>query len=114
MKHKKIKELGIEITEPQNIKKIPYNEIKIPKGYRMIKLWEMFWLHDSKYRDFVFGEEGWLIFACDQLSIDKKNNWARWLYRDWDDWISARGGDLLNSSEGGWVCFVKEIEGGKE
>lgn len=104
-----IKELNIEITKPKKWTK-PYNEIKIPKEKRLIKVWELLWIYESKYKKIVFGEKGWLDFACEQLDIDKKNNWSRWFYRDWDDRLSARYGSLLDASGDGRVIFVKKLK----
>ena len=109
MKTLKIKELGIEITKPKKWIK-QYNEIVKPKGWRLPHIWELFQIHESKHKDFIFGKKGWLAFACEQLSIDKENKWCRWLYRDGYGDLVAKGGSLLYSSSDGRVCFVKEIK----
>ena len=110
MKSIKIKELGIEITKPKKWTK-QYNEIKIPKGWeRLPHVWELFQIHEGKHKEFIFGEEGWLGFPCEQLSIDKKNKWSRWFYRyEYED-LDARDGNLSYSDSDGRVCFVREIK----
>lgn len=103
----KIKELGIEITAPEKWTK-PYNEIVKPKGWRLPQVWELFQIHESKHKDFIFGEEGYLNFACEQLSIDKGKKWSRWLYRYGSDELGAWGDNLRRANEDGRVCFVRE------
>jgi len=109
MKTKIIKELGIEITKPKKWIK-PYNEIKIPKGWRLPYVWELFQIHESEHKDFIFGEEGWLEFACEQLSIDKEQERSRWLYRNRYLNLYAGNKDLTLSDSDGRVCFVRKIE----
>jgi hypothetical protein len=106
METKKIKELNIRITKPEIWIK-PYKDIVIPKGMRLIKVWELFWIFESKYKDFLFSEKGWLDFACKQLDCDIKNNYSRWVYRSGDGDLVAGGGSLLSASSDGRVVFVK-------
>ena len=103
----KIKELGIEITAPKKWAG-PYNEIKKPKGWRLPHVWELFQIHESKHKEFVFGEDGYLAFPCEQLSVDKKKQWSRWLCRYGGDGLYAWSEGLLGSDSNGRVIFVKE------
>ena len=111
MKTIKIKELGIEVRKPIKWTK-QYNEIEKPKGWRLPHVWELFQIHEMpEYKYFIFGEEGYLHFWCEQLSIDKKNDWSRVLYRNWYLDLVARNDDLAFSYSGGRVSFVRELEG---
>jgi len=105
----KIPELKIEVSKPKEYTK-PYNEMEIPEGCRLVKIWELFWIYESKYKDFIFGEDGYVNFACEQLDIDKKNKWSRWLCRSRYDDLFARVDNLLYADEDGRVVFVRELK----
>ena len=104
----KIKELGIEITAPKKWTK-SYNKIKKRKGWRLPHIWELLQIHESKHKDFIFGEKGYLYFACEQLSIDKEHNCSRWLFRSRYVVLDARFDNLLNADENGRVCFARDL-----
>ena len=88
----------------------PYNEIVIPKGMRLIKLWELFKLLDSKYSDKFLGnyKGKWNYFWCEQTKYAKLNNRSSGL-------CLVRGLDLYSgdvslaySDDCGRVVFVKK------
>ena len=117
MKTIKIKELGIEVTYPIVWTK-PYNEIIIPKGWRKIKVWELWFILDgSKYMDEFLGDFNgkYNYFWCEQTDYAKNNNYASRLYLNWvlvldsGDW----GGSLSDSNDDGRVCLVRELKEAK-
>src|SRR3990167_4333213 len=87
-----INDLGLEVTYPIEWTK-PYDEIIIPKGWRKIKVWELWFILDgSKYMDKFLGEyKGQFnYFWCEQTDYAKKNDYASGLslYRNLD--LSSR------------------------
>ena len=110
----KIKELNLEVQRPQKWVK-PYNEIVIPKGWRNIKVWELWFILDgSKYMDNFLGyyKGKYNYFYCEQTSWAKKNNRLSRLSLDGDLVLYSgwSGGDLGNSDGDGRVVFCRDLK----
>lgn len=110
MKTLKIKELGIEVTKPIEWTK-PYNQIEVPKGWRKIKVWELWFILDgSQYIDEFLGDfkgkRNW--FWCEQTDYAKKNNYSSGLYLYWGLYVGSGYVGLANSVGDGRVVFVKD------
>ena len=105
-----IKELGIEVTKPKVWNK-PYNRIKIPKGFRLIKVWELWFILDgSKYLHEFLGKFKGIYnwFWCEQTTYGKKYNYASWLCVVRNLSLDSGGQNLASSDKYGRVVFVKE------
>jgi hypothetical protein len=111
MKLFKSKVLDLTITKIIDWNK-PYNEIVIPKGFRLIKVWELMKLLESKERDKFLdsykSKYNW--FWCEQTTYAKANNYFSWLYMDGDLYIGSNSEYLASSYSDGRVVFVK-LEG---
>ena len=109
----KVKEWNLEITPIQDWNK-PYNQIIIPKGFRKIKVWELWRLLESKYADEFLGDyKGeYNRFWCEQTNYDKEdkeNGYSRWLYFDWSLDLGSGNDVLADSNVNGRVIFCKDI-----
>jgi len=88
-----IKELGIEFTVKQQQNNIKFNDIEIPKGFRLIKATEIMKFWDNKtFRETLLKEnDNNLWFFVENLDCYKKDYVARFdafsgragLYCDW-------------------------------
>ncbi len=105
----KSKVLNLELTQIQDWDK-PYNEIEIPKGFRLIKVEELWKLLDSKEADSFLGnykgEYNW--FHCAQTKNDKREKWGRRLCLGRGLNLSSDDEDLASSYGDGRVVFVLE------
>src|SRR3990167_184493 len=114
MKTIKIKELGIEVTYPIVWTK-PYNEIIIPKGWRKIEIWELWFILDgSKYMDKFLGKfKGeFNYFWCEQADYAKKKNYSSRLYLSRNLNLASRywNVNLSYSDEDGRVVFARDLK----
>lgn len=105
----KIKEINIETTKIKEWTK-PYNKIKVPKGFRLIKIWELIYILESKYCDRFLGKfkDSWNCFWCEQNKYSKENNLAcgvdRSRFGSWDAYWDR----FDYSDDFGRVVFVKK------
>ena len=105
----KSKVLGLTLTKIKTWDK-PYNEIIVPEGFRMIKIWELWQLLESKERDKFLGDyKGKYNYVwCEQTNYAKLNNHSSGLCLYGSLSVDSYGGDLAGSSSVGRVVFVKE------
>lgn len=112
----KIPELNIEVTKPIEWTKT-IGEIIAPKGWRVIKQSELFYILDkSKYmNDFLGDFKGkWNLFYCTHSNEEKTNGKSGLsgldldgdlgLYSDWN------GNDLAYSDGDGRVAFARDLK----
>jgi len=106
-KLKTFKIAGLEITEIKDWNK-PYNEIEIPKGFRLPTIQEMFdifeedvdkWLGDYKVK--------YNLFWCSQTRYDKLNKRSRWVFLNRNSNLNSYCDNLEGSYGVGRVAFVR-------
>ena len=104
----KIKFNGLEFSEIQDYKR-KYCDLKVPKGWRKVKVQELWDLLDSGKADkFLQEYKGkYNVFLCEQTIKDKINDCSRWLYLGRNLYLSSYWDDLDYSYVGGRVVFVK-------
>lgn len=109
---KTIKILDMEITPIEEYTG-RYCNIKVPKGFRLIKRWELMKILDSDQADDFLGKfKGqWNWFWCAQSWRDERNNRASRLCLSGDLYVGASSGDLAISGDGGRVVFAKIFTG---
>jgi len=106
----KIAEFNLEVTEIQDWDK-PYNEITVPKGWRLSEIWEIGRIIDSKYYEEFIGKnkEKWSRIWCAQTAYAKENDKSSCAFlgrcRDW----GSGNGHLADSNSGGRVVFVRDL-----
>jgi hypothetical protein len=107
----KVKEWNLEFSYPIKHTET-YDEIVVPKGWRLPFLWELVRLVQSEYSDWILDYEKrcFRYFYTKQTKEDISKNVVQWLYRNgvghWDaSWYS-----LLYSNSDGRVIFVREIK----
>jgi hypothetical protein len=71
----KIKELRIEVETEIHDKDKTLKEIEIPKGWRLLTLEEIMWLHNSKYKKKLNLDDTW-EFIEQPFKINKENNFV--------------------------------------
>ncbi len=111
----KVKELGIEVTKKQEQNGLNFKDIKIPKGFRLIKATEMMRFWDNKtFRDTLMkNNNNDLWFFIENLIIYKKKSVARFFaYSVSADLFCGRNPGCSDPGLG--VVFVKEIKSGGE
>lgn len=103
--------LNIDITPLQEWTK-PYNEIVIPKGYRLAHDWEVIYIaRQEKYARLLFpniGEQYYFVW-CHQTPSDVTKGYARRLCLDGDLDLDSYGGVLAGSGGDGRVAFVRDV-----
>ena len=106
----KIPELNIEVS---NIKewKESYNELlkNIPKGCRLMKVWEIFKINELEIFDKIFNEKS-VRYYCEQLPVDKKEKWSRWVYLNSNSNLNSYDDSLADSDDDGRVVFVRDLK----
>jgi len=114
MKTIKIKKLGIEVETETHDKGKLLEEIKIPKGWRLLKINEIIFLHNNlKYKKQLNMKDTWEYFE-QPLNLNKQNNYISWFRANSGrayfncDWYPS------NSDAGLGVRFVKNMKGGKK
>jgi len=107
----KCKELNLEITPLKEWTK-PYNEIVIPKGWRLLKTHECIFLIEEGYRDELIGKfkKDCNYIYVQQTNYAKKNNYLSMVYFNRRGSINSYNDDLQNSNDNGRVAFCRELD----
>jgi len=104
-------ELKIELNPIKEWIK-PYNEIKPPKGWRLIELWELFFLEKNGYFDKLLGKfkgkYNYILTA--QTNWAKENNKSSGLVVDRDGLLGSYWNSLVDSNSDGRVAFVRDLK----
>ena len=106
----KCKKLNLEITPLKEWTK-PYNKIIIPKGWRLLKIYEFAYLIEEGYKKELIGKfiNKYNYIWLQQNKYAKDNNYSFRAYLDGDgDWY-AGDGDLPGSDVDGRVAFCREL-----
>jgi len=106
----KIPELNIEVSQIKEWKE-SYNELlkNIPKGCRLMKVWEIFKINELEIFDKIFNEKS-VRYYCEQLPVDKKEKWGRWVYLGGSSYLGSIDVDLAYSVGDGRVVFVRDLK----
>jgi len=107
MKTKKFKKIGLEVTYPIEFTET-YKIIKVPKGWRLPELWELFRIAQFD-REFLKLKD-WNWYFANQTKKDKKNKIIRGLYLGRNLDLGSFWGDLGSSNANGRVVFVRDLE----
>jgi len=107
----KCKELNLEITPLKEWTK-PYNEIVIPKGWRLLKTHECIFLIEEGYRDELIGKfkKDCNYIYVQQTNYAKKNNYLSRVYFYWSGSVNSSYDNLQNSNDDGRVAFCRELD----
>jgi len=107
----KCKELNLEITPLKEWTK-PYNEIVIPKGWRLLKTHECIFLIEEGYRDELIGKfkKDCNYIYVQQTNYAKKNNYLSMVYFNRRGSVNSYNDDLQNSNDNGRVAFCRELD----
>jgi len=106
----KIPELNIEVTKIQDWIK-PYNEIVIPKGFRLIEDYELMWLIRKATTKFLGKYKGeYNYFWIAQTPYVKANNYSSGLYLNGNLGLYLYDDGLSDSDEDGRVVFVRDLK----
>jgi len=99
---------NLELTYPQSWTK-QYNEIVIPEGFRLIRIWELWELLESKQADDFLGDlKGkFCYFWCEQTSYAKKYSFSSGLFLGRYLSVVSSNEYLANSNSYGQVVMVK-------
>ena len=105
----KIKELNIEVETKIQQKGESFNKIKIPKGWRLLTMEEIKFLHNSKYKKDLNLVDTW-EFIEQPFELNKKNDCvARFVaHSDWAGFGCDRGPGFRGSSLG--VRFCRDLK----
>ena len=107
----KCKELNLEITPVKEWTK-PYNEIVIPKGWRLLKTHECIFLIEEGYKNELIRklkEYNWIWVQ--QTNYAKENNYSSGVYFCRSGNVgSYYVGYLRNSDDDGRVAFCRELD----
>lgn len=111
MKTIKIKELNIEVTYLEEWTE-PYNKIKVPKGWKLIEIWQLAYILESKYCNEFLGKfKGkYSLFWCSQTKFAKDNGYSCGVNRGWSGSWDADWDGLVGSGGDGRVAFVREMK----
>ena len=111
LKSFRCKELNLEITPLKEWTK-PYNEIVIPKGWRLLKTHEYFYLIEEGYENQLIGKfkNEYNYAWTQQTNYAKKNNYASRVFLYGDAEVSSGYGDLQNSNDYGRVAFCRKLD----
>ena len=105
----KCKELNLEITPVKEWTK-PYNEIVIPKGWRLLKTHECIFLIEEGYKNELIRklkEYNWIWVQ--QTNYAKENNYSSRVYFDGGG-VGSDSGGLQVSLDNGRVAFCRELD----
>ena len=107
----KCKELNLEITPLKEWTK-PYNEIVIPKGWRLLKTHECIFLIEEGYRDELIGKfkKDCNYIYVQQTNYAKENNYSSSVYFGRNGSVDSDDGNLQNSFDDGRVAFCRELD----
>ncbi len=111
LKSFRCKELNLEITPLKKWTK-PYNEIVIPKGWRLLKTHEYFYLIEEGYENQLIGKfkNEYNYAWTQQTNYAKKNNYESWVYLDRDAEVDSNDDDLRGSLGNGRVAFCRKLD----
>lgn len=88
-----------------------FKKIKIPKGWRLPKVWELLEVIDSegwKDLDKEYKKE-YHWFFCEQTNFSKNNNYLSRVYLNRNGYVFSNFVNLANSGDYGRVIFVKDL-----
>ncbi len=104
-------EFGIEVSQIIDWDK-PYNEIVVPEGCRLMDVWELWRLLESKYSDAFLGayKGKYNYFWCEQTKYAKENNYSSGLSLYWYSYLLSYYEDLASSHSYGRVAFVRDLK----
>ena len=106
----KCKELNLEITPVKEWTK-PYNEIVIPKGWRLLKTHECIFLIEEGYKNELIRklkEYNWIWVQ--QTNYAKENNYSSRVYFFRNGNVSSNYDNLQDSYGSGRVAFCRELD----
>lgn len=83
----------------------PFNEFKIPKGFRLAEHSEFIELFDEKLIDYP--KEGWKVYFVKHYSKRKQEKYVSRCYLNGDSDLSSNNSILSNSNDYGRVVVVK-------
>ena len=111
LKSFRCKELNLEITPLKEWTK-PYNEIVIPKGWRLLKTHEYFYLIEEGYENQLIGKfkNEYNYAWTQQTNYAKKNNYESWVYFDRNGYVGSSDGGLQGSYDDGRVAFCRKLD----
>ena len=111
LKSFRCKELNLEITPLKEWTK-PYNEIVIPKGWRLLKTHEYFYLIEEGYENQLIGKfkNEYNYAWTQQTNYAKKNNYASWVCFGRSGSVYSVDDDLQNSYDNGRVAFCRKLD----
>ena len=111
LKSFRCKELNLEITPLKEWTK-PYNEIVIPKGWRLLKTHEYFYLIEEGYENQLIGKfkNEYNYAWTQQTNYAKKNNYASRVYFDRNGIVYSNYDYLQNSYDNGRVAFCRKLD----
>ena len=109
IKELNIKELNIEVETNIQQKGKSFNEIKIPKGWRLLTMEEIKFLHNSKYKEDLNLVDTW-EFIEQPLELNKKNDYVAGFNADsyWANFVCYWGPDDRFDSLG--VRFCRDLK----
>lgn len=108
MKTIKIKELGIEVETKIQQKGIYFKDIKIPKGWRLLKIDEIVFLFNN-YKKKLNMETTWEFFE-QPFKLNKEEGLVSRFYANPDDAVLSCGRNPLYSYSRLGVRFCKDLE----
>ena len=111
MKTIKIKELNIEVETEIHDKNKILSEIRIPKGWRLLTVNEIIWLHNSKYKKQLNLEDTW-EFIKQPFKINKDYVARFGAISVWAGLDCDRNSGIRDDSLG--VRFCKDIKETKQ
>ena len=105
LKSKIMKDIGLEVTYPIKHTET-YDEIKIPNGWRLPELWELFRIaqYDLKF----LKEDRWVVYYSLPTYYAKENGYTSGLYVDSYCGLYSECDNVADSVGDGRVVFVKE------
>jgi len=111
LKSFRCKELNLEITPLKEWTK-PYNEIVIPKGWRLLKTHEYFYLIEEGYENQLIGKfkNEYNYAWTQQTNYAKKNNYASRVCFDRDGYVYSNVVNLQYSYDVGRVAFCRKLD----
>ena len=107
----KCKELNLEITQLKEWIKF-YNEIIIPKGWRLLKTHECIFLIEEGYKNQFIGKfrKIYNYIWVQQTNYSKKYGYSSRVYFSWYGNVYSINGDLRASDDDGRVAFCRELD----
>jgi hypothetical protein len=107
MKTIKIKELGIEVQTKISQKGKSFHEIKIPKGWRLLRTGEIIFLYNNHRKELNL-EYAWEHIA-QPFKLNKENDYCAWFVAG-SDWADLDCGRSPSGSVSGLgVRFCRDL-----